>query len=197
MEGRADTQDLDRRRQGRGPRASLAAALALALAFLAFPAAQPEAQQSPITVIAPGEAAVTGFAGAPPPPQIAPGDDPAALTFIDASGPSLRIVDLRHMGGPAAAQLVGAPKPFRSQPRRSGRRSASRSTTRRPRTSTWRRVPPMGCRSSPPAPTDASSTSGQAPRTPPSCRASGDRGAAPARSGRSTGRARASACSPT
>ena len=84
----------------------------LALAFLAFPAAQLKAQQSPITVIAPGEAAVTGFAGAPPPPQIAPGDDPAALTFIDASGPSLRIVDLRHMGGPAAAQLVGAPKPF-------------------------------------------------------------------------------------
>jgi hypothetical protein len=112
MEGRADIQDLDRRRQGRGPRASFAAALALALAFLAFPAAQPEAQQSPITVIAPGEAAVTGFAGAPPPPQIAPGDDPAALTFIDPSGPSLRIVDLRHMGGPAAAQLVGAPKPF-------------------------------------------------------------------------------------
>ena len=63
-------------------------------------------------MIAPGEAAVTGFAGAPPPPQIAPGDDPAALTFIDASGPSLRIVDLRHMGGRAAAQLVGAPKPF-------------------------------------------------------------------------------------
>lgn len=34
------------------------------------------------------------------------------MTFIDLKGPSLRIVDLRHLGGPAAAQLVGAPKPF-------------------------------------------------------------------------------------
>ena len=195
MAGRADIQDLDRRGQGRGPQTSLAAALALA--FLAFPSAQLKAQQSPITVIAPGEAAVTGFAGAPPPPQIAPGDDPAALTFIDASGPSLRIVDLRHMGGRAAAQLVGAPKPFTVRPRRSARGSASRSTTRRPRTSTWQRVLLWAADRRPPqAPMDASSTSGEAPRTRPSCRASGDRGAAPARSGRSTGRARVSACSP-
>ncbi|MBV8107994.1 MAG: hypothetical protein JO223_25915 [Hyphomicrobiales bacterium] len=55
---------------------------------------------------------MTGFSGAPPPPQIAPGDDPGELTFIDANGPSLRIVDLQDMGGPAAAQLVGAPKPL-------------------------------------------------------------------------------------
>jgi hypothetical protein len=110
MEGRADIKDLDRHGHGRVARTWLA--IALALAFLAFPPVQLKAQQSPISVIAPGEAAVTGFAGAPPPPQIAPGDDPAALTFIDASGPSLRIVDLRHMGGRAAAQLVGAPKPF-------------------------------------------------------------------------------------
>ncbi len=113
MKGRAHIEGLDRRGQGHGPRPWAAAlALAVPLAFLAFPAARLKAQQSQITVIAPGEAAVTGFAGAPPPPRIAPGDDPAALTFIDASGPSLRIVDLRHMGGPAAAQLVGAPKPF-------------------------------------------------------------------------------------
>jgi hypothetical protein len=68
--------------------------------------------QQPQAILAPGEAAVTGFSGAPPPAEIAPGDDPAALTFIDLSGPSLRIVDLRSMDGPAAAQLVGAPKPF-------------------------------------------------------------------------------------
>ena len=68
--------------------------------------------QQPAPVLAPGNAAVSGFSGAPPPPLIAPGDDPAALTFIDLNGPSLRIVDLRHMVGPAAAELVGAPKPF-------------------------------------------------------------------------------------
>jgi len=85
---------------------------AACLAFSALPSAQPGAQQSPVGVIAAGDAAATGFSGAPPPPVIAPGDDPAALTFIDPNGPSLRIVDLHHMGGSAAAQLVGAPKPF-------------------------------------------------------------------------------------
>jgi len=82
-----------------------------ALLLCAF-TANLRAQQPPAAVIAPGNGAVSGFSGAPPPPQIAPGDDPAALTFIDLNGPSLRIVDLQHMGGPAAAQLVGAPKPF-------------------------------------------------------------------------------------
>ena len=38
----------------------------------------------------PGAAAVAGFAGAIPPVQIAPGVDPAAWTFIDWDGPSLR-----------------------------------------------------------------------------------------------------------
>jgi hypothetical protein len=70
------------------------------------------AQQPPVAVVAPGNAAVTGFSGALPPAQIAPGDDPDRLTFIDLNGPSLRIVDLQHMGGPPAAQVVGAPKPF-------------------------------------------------------------------------------------
>ena len=63
-------------------------------------------------ILAPGNAAVTGFSGAPPPMQIAPGVDPGTLTFIDSTGPSLRVVDLQHMGGPPAAQLVGAPKPY-------------------------------------------------------------------------------------
>ena len=70
------------------------------------------AQQTPVAVIALGNAAVTGFSGAMPPPQIAPGDEPGRFTFIDLNGPSLRIVDLQHMGGRPAAQLVGAPKPF-------------------------------------------------------------------------------------
>lgn len=59
----------------------------------------------------PGNAAVTGFSGAVPPIEIAPGVDPAELTFIDENGFALRIIDLRHMSGPPAAQLVGAPKP--------------------------------------------------------------------------------------
>jgi len=62
-----------------------------------------------------GDAAVTGFSGALPPIQIAPGIDPNQQTFIDLNGPSLRIVDLQHMGGPPAAQLVGAPKPLTIQ----------------------------------------------------------------------------------
>src|SRR5271167_4806915 len=88
----------------------------LASAFCAFLGsllpADVSAQQTSVAVIAPGNAAVTGFSGAMPPAQIAPGDDPDRLTFIDLNGPSLRIVDLQHMGGPPAAQLVGAPKPF-------------------------------------------------------------------------------------
>ena len=40
------------------------------------------------------------------------GADPQAITFIDLQGPSLRIVDLQHMRGPAEAQLVAAPKPL-------------------------------------------------------------------------------------
>jgi len=110
MAGRGNIHHPDRRERGGDIKVWRVAVVALAFLLLAL--AHPRAQQPPAAVIAPGEAAVTGFSGAPPPPQIAPGDDPAELTFIDANGPSLRIVDLRHMEGPAAAQLVGAPKPF-------------------------------------------------------------------------------------
>ena len=110
MRQRDDNCDSELRAGGRRARALFAAAVVLAL--LAFSSGLSKAQQSPVAAIAPDEAAVTGFSGAPPPPQIAPGDDPAALTFIDKNGPALRIIDLRRMGGPATAQLVGAPKPF-------------------------------------------------------------------------------------
>src|ERR1700726_1612518 len=70
------------------------------------------AQQSSTPIYSAGDAAVTGFSGALPPVQIAPGVDPGKKTFIDLNGPSLRIVDLQNMGGPAQAQLVRAPKPF-------------------------------------------------------------------------------------
>jgi hypothetical protein len=71
-----------------------------------------DAQQVPNPVVALGNAAVTGFSGALPPIEIAPGFDPGLTTFIDRNGASLRVVDLQHMGGPPAAQLVAAPKPF-------------------------------------------------------------------------------------
>jgi hypothetical protein len=87
------------------------AAIGLALAALVALAGA-RAQTAPAAVVAPGEAAVAGFSGAPPPARIAPGEDPAAKTFIDLGGPSLRVVDLRRMDGPAAAQAVRALKPF-------------------------------------------------------------------------------------
>ena len=69
------------------------------------------AQQDSPGILAVGNAAVSGFSGAIPPVQIPPGVDPAEKTFIDIDGPSLRIVDLQHMGGPPAAQFVAARKP--------------------------------------------------------------------------------------
>jgi hypothetical protein len=62
-------------------------------------------------ILAPGNAAVTGFSGTKA-PQPAPGTDPADLTEIDLGGPSVRIIDLQTMGAPPQAQLVQAPKPF-------------------------------------------------------------------------------------
>jgi hypothetical protein len=62
-------------------------------------------------ILAPGNAAVTGFSGTKAPPA-APNTNPADLTEIDLAGPSVRIVDLQTMGGPTQAQLVQAPKPF-------------------------------------------------------------------------------------
>ena len=84
---------------------AVAVTLALALGDLA-------SAQTPPGVYKPGDAAVTGFSGAVRPFEIAPGQDPDVRSFIDPEGPSLRIVDLRRMGGPPEAQLVGAPKPF-------------------------------------------------------------------------------------
>src|SRR5712672_4043760 len=65
--------------------------------------------QAPQGILAPGDAAVTGFSGAQPPESIPPGVDPADQTTIDLQGPSLRVIDLQNMGGPPQAQLVQAP----------------------------------------------------------------------------------------
>jgi hypothetical protein len=84
---------------------------AAAFACVLGAAAPGSAQQPASVILAPGNAAVTGFSGALPPVQIAPGVDPGTATFIDRNGPSLRILDLQRMSGPARAQLVAAPKP--------------------------------------------------------------------------------------
>ncbi len=87
-------------------------AAALVSAPFCFAPAELTAQQTASPVYSAGNAAVTGFSGALPPVQIAPGVDPDSKTFIDLNGPSLRVVDLQNMGGPAQAQLVRAPKLF-------------------------------------------------------------------------------------
>jgi hypothetical protein len=84
-------------------------ACAVLLGFVLFGwAGAASAQQ---TILATGNAAVTGFSGAIPPAEIAPGVDPGDQTFIDGAGQSLRIIDLQSMGGPPEAQFIKAPKP--------------------------------------------------------------------------------------
>jgi hypothetical protein len=102
-----------RRQRHRAPGRRVTLWLALAVGALATGASFGlHAQQIPNPVIALGNAAVAGFSGALSPVQIAPGIDPATMTFIDGKGPSLRVVDLQHMLGPPQAQLVNALKPF-------------------------------------------------------------------------------------
>jgi hypothetical protein len=70
------------------------------------------AQNAP-PILQAGDAAVAGFSGtivigsAPPP-------EPKRIdkTYINLNGPSLRVIGLGRMGGPAQGQLVAAPKPF-------------------------------------------------------------------------------------
>jgi hypothetical protein len=94
------------RNQARFAFAKLLAAIALSASLTGAAIAQ-----QGNAILAQGNAAVTGFAGALPPIQIPAGVDPAQQTFIDPSGPSLRIVDLQHMGAMPSDQLVAAPKP--------------------------------------------------------------------------------------
>jgi hypothetical protein len=86
--------------------------LAIAVSAVAVASTGANAQQVANPVVVLGNAAVTGFSGALPPIEIAPGADPDLTTFINLNGPSLRVVDLQHMGGPPVAQLVGALKPY-------------------------------------------------------------------------------------
>ena len=113
------------------------AAMAIALGSVATAAAQ----EVPRGLLAPGDAAVTGFSGATRPLQVAQNVNPAVQTYIDINGASLRIVDLQSMGGPPRGQHVGAHKPVSVTADRVGqvtscryrrhRAAAARSETRR------------------------------------------------------------------
>ena len=70
------------------------------------------AQTSSAGIATAGNAVVTGFSGAPPPQQIAPGEDPGDATFIDPNGPSVQVFDLHALGAPPQAQVIGAPVPL-------------------------------------------------------------------------------------
>ena len=70
------------------------------------------AQSSSAGILATGNAIVTGFSGAPPPVQIAPGQDPGDLTFIDSNGPSASVFSMQAPGAPPQAQVLAAPIPF-------------------------------------------------------------------------------------
>ena len=89
-----------------------AGAIALALAGTAGLSPALAQAGPPPGILAPGNAAVTGFSGAKAPQPGEPGANPDDKTFIDLEGPSARVVDLQDMRGPPAAQLVPAPKPF-------------------------------------------------------------------------------------
>jgi len=104
MRGAGKHASCGRRRRFADVRVAAAIILSLGVADAA------SAQQPAAGIVAPGNAVVSGFSGTVPPAQIAPGVDPADLTEIDLSGPSLRVVDLQRMPGPPQAQLVGAPK---------------------------------------------------------------------------------------
>ena len=100
---------------GRGPGTTLGRSFALALGGLAIVVAAlanpnpASAQTSSAGIAAPGNAVVTGFSGAPPPQQIAPGEDPGDATFIDPNGPSVQVFDLHAPGAPPQAQVIGTP----------------------------------------------------------------------------------------
>ena len=101
-------------RASRGPAASvllllLVAILTAAVDFVPEPAS---AQGAPPGILAPGNAAVTGFSGARLPAEVPAGVEAGEQAFIDLDGPSARIIDLSNMQGTPAAQLVPARKPF-------------------------------------------------------------------------------------
>jgi len=72
-----------------------------------------QSQETPRGLLAPGDAAVTGFAGAVRPIEVDAGTgDSLGKTRINLSGPTLRIVDLHAIGGRPSGQFVNTAKPY-------------------------------------------------------------------------------------
>ena len=87
----------------------------LALVALAALPSIGHAQQTPPPLLQLGDIAVTGFSGTVAPDPHAPrpaGKSAADLTFIDAEGPSARIVDASRPGHVWEGRVVAAPKTF-------------------------------------------------------------------------------------
>ncbi|MCH9807156.1 MAG: hypothetical protein K0U74_05430 [Alphaproteobacteria bacterium] len=99
---------------------NLLAALVVAATF--FHPATPNAQETPTpaesartgaAAIAPGSIAVTGFSGTTFPARgLPPRVNPIDETFINRSGASLRIFNIRHAGDAPRGQLVNTPPPL-------------------------------------------------------------------------------------
>lgn len=86
------------------------------LAAMALLWATPVRSQEIEPVIHPGAMAVSGFPGTTIPgfeDGLAPGVDPIDELMIDMNQPSVRIHDVRALGGPAAGQLVYTPEPYK------------------------------------------------------------------------------------
>jgi len=66
----------------------------------------------PPPIFARGDAAVTSFSGTKPSANIPKGAHQLDVTFIDPEGISLRVFDLKKLGGPPRGQLIGRPQKF-------------------------------------------------------------------------------------
>jgi hypothetical protein len=93
-----------------GRAAAAAAAVLTTLVMSATSPAEPVGEAKTSAAIQAGDLAVTGFSGTTlVTDKLPPGVDPVDRTFIDVSGPSLRIFDASSLNGAPARQLLNAP----------------------------------------------------------------------------------------
>ena len=92
----------------------------LILTALLSSGAPAAAQRFERGIISPGDAAVTGFSGAVAPAEVQLGGDPAAATFIDQNGPTLRVIELKRLGAAPVGQLVDVPKFYTAKASQTG-----------------------------------------------------------------------------
>ena len=138
---------------------------AVSLVILALTgAARARAQTANSVVVEPGDAAVTGFSGAPPPARSRPAIDPGGENIHRPRWPLAERFRSSGFAGPALAQLVRTPKSFyvMAQRDRPGlRRDPGRAS---PPNIYAAAIRPTACRSSRPGRTEypSMSASGQA-----------------------------------